>query len=189
MGRSPQNQLPGTGRASGCTMLHPLWFYTAWNWEACRRLNWPQVPYQACAMAGAAPKEGALFSNFPKSFYLLPATPARLHLPRGDAFFWFTQRISIGYWQLCAVGVMGDGEWKEENKRLAGTWTGQETGTGICHLYPSPSLWHSLPTPQEPRAPLFLLCHDKPALRFLICTTIENGSQLLKCCFSWRGYI
>lgn len=79
---APQNQLPGTGRAV-LDPLHDSALHGAERHAEAELALWSTC--QACAMAGAAPKEGALLSNFPKGTICLPG-PAPASAQR-DAIF------------------------------------------------------------------------------------------------------
>lgn len=108
---APQNQLPGTGRAVGAPCLHPLCGSALHGAERRAEAELAsRSTCQACAMAGAAPKEGALFSNFPKA----PSACQALHLQTAsaqrDAFLIYTKDLYRLLAALCQWVFMGDGE-------------------------------------------------------------------------------
>lgn len=86
MGRSSTEPAARHWASSGYTMLDPLHdsaLHGAERHAEAELALWSTC--QACAMAGAAPKEGALLSNFPKGTICLPG-PAPASAQR-DAVF------------------------------------------------------------------------------------------------------
>ena len=155
MGRSPTEPAARHWEGSGCTMLHPLCGSALHGAERRAEAELAsRSTCQACAMAGAAPKEGALFSNFPKGTICLPSpAPARLHLPRRMPFSDLHKGSLSATSSAVPVGVYG--RWrvkKEENKGWLGPGQDREAGTGSNSLIYTLHPLCDIPCP-APRSP------------------------------------